>query len=69
MKTIMQHNLGGCSVDISDNVYEVHRLDGLRWRDIYIPNFMTIVLGIQVILWVYLNNLRGYTADIDEMDL
>jgi hypothetical protein len=31
-------NLNGCNVCIIDGIYEVRRLDGLRWQHIH-PNF------------------------------
>jgi hypothetical protein len=35
---------------MTGEVYEIHLLDGFRWHDTYIPCFMTIGSGIQVIL-------------------
>jgi hypothetical protein len=40
-------------------IYDVCRWDELRWHDTYIPSFMTIGSGIQLILRVHPKNLGG----------
>jgi hypothetical protein len=43
-------------------IYDVHHWDGLRWNDIYIPCFMTIITGVQEILRFCLSNFKGYSV-------
>jgi hypothetical protein len=47
-------------------VYDVCRWDDVRWHDTYIPSFMTIGSGIQIILKVLPQQLEGCNVSTTE---
>jgi hypothetical protein len=45
-------------VSLTGRIYDIYLWDDLRWHDKYIPSFMTIVSGIQVILRIFPQQLE-----------